>query len=77
MGVIESMCGEQFLMRLIKDISLMDLENRLTFWNLVNVKMNPDVRTHIFYGAMAHHPKMRELVDCVCEEIVKQMKSNN
>lgn len=77
-GAIEITCGKKFIKQLANDISPLDLESRLTFWNLVNVRMNPDEKTHIYYGPMAHHPKMLELVEMVCKEIVKnEIKSNN
>jgi len=72
--VTEDLCGKEFTDELVRQVSPLNFVDRLTFWNLINVSMNSNKSTHIFYGPKAFHPDMLALVSKVCEMMLKQIK---
>jgi len=74
MEVTEDLCGKEFTETLVRQVSRLNLVDRLTFWNLINVSMNSNVSTHIIYGPKAFHPDMVALVATVCEMMHKRIK---
>ena len=72
--VTEDLCGKEFTDALVRQVSPLNFVDRLTFWNLINVSMNSNKSTHIFYGPKAFHPDMLALVSKVCEMMLKQFK---
>ena len=72
--VTEDLCGKEFTDALVCLVSPLNFVDRLTFWNLINVSMNSNKSTHIFYGPNAYHPDMVALVATVCEMMQKQFK---
>ena len=76
MEVTEDLCGREFTDALARQVSPLNFTDRLTFWNLINVSMNPNESTHIIYGPKAFHPDMVALVATVCEMMLKGMKKS-
>lgn len=74
MEVTEDLCGKEFTDALVRQVSPLNFIDRLTFWNLINVSMNSNESTHIYYGPNAFHPNMVALVSKVCEMMLKQFK---
>ena len=74
MEVTEDLCGKEFTDALVRQVSPLNFIDRLTFWNLINVSMNSNKSTHIYYGPKAFHPDMVALVTTVCEMMLKQFK---
>lgn len=80
MAVMNKICGKEFTDSIAKCVMNLSTEDRLTFWNLVNISMNPNKETHVWYGKKCCHPAMVALVIIVQQEILKRMnirKVNN
>ena len=80
MAVVDQLCGKEFTDSIAKSVMRLSTEDRLTFWNLVNISMNPNKETHVWYGKKCCHPAMVALVITVQQEILKRMnirKVNN
>ena len=75
MAVLDSICGKEFTDSIAKSVVELSAEDRLTFWNLVNISMNPNKSTHVWYGKKCCHPAMVMLVMKVQELILEQMRS--
>ena len=75
MVVMDIICGREFTASIAKCVMKLSTEDRLTFWNLVNIGMNPNKSTHVWYGKKCCHPAMIMLVLKVQEMILEQMKS--
>ena len=75
MEVTEDLCGKEFTDALVRQVSPLNFTDRLTFWNLVNISMNPNKSTHVWYGKKCCHPAMVMLVMKVQELILEQMRS--
>lgn len=76
MEAMERLCGQAFTERVKHDVETLSVEDRLSFWNQINVRMNPNLETHLPYGAMAHHPLLQALVARVCYEMM-EIQNNN
>lgn len=74
MVATEDLCGKEFVDALARQVSPLNFTDRLTFWNLINVSMNPNKSTHIIYGPKAFHPDMAALVTTVCKMMKEQFK---
>lgn len=72
--VTEDLCGKEFTDALVRQVSPLNFIDRLTFWNLINVSMNSNTSTHIYYGPKAFHPDMVTLVKKTCELMMQQYK---
>ena len=75
MAVMDKLCGKEFTDLLAKNLMVLSPEDRLTFWNLVNISMNPNESTHVWYGEKCYHPAMLGMVLLVQKEILKRMSS--
>ena len=75
MAVMDQLCGKEFTDLIAKSITPLSTEDRLTFWNLVNISMNPNKSTHVWYGPKCCHPAMVALVIKVQEMILERMKN--
>ena len=75
MAVMNKICGKEFTDSIAKCVMNLSTEDRLTFWNLVNISMNPNKSTHVWYGKKCCHPAMVMLVMKVQELILEQMRS--
>jgi len=73
MEVTEDLCGKEFTDALVQQVSPLNFIDRLTFWNLINVSLNPNKSTHIIYGPNACNPFMLSLVTTACKIIRKQL----
>ena len=73
-NVMSRLYGKEFANAVASFVSIMDVVDQLTFWNLINVRMNSNKRTHIYYGPKAFHPDMVDLVAIVCEMMKKKNK---
>lgn len=76
METMERLCGREFTELVKHDVETLSVEDRLSFWNLINVRMNPNPETHLHYGAMANHPLLLALVARVCYEIMLIQNKN-
>ena len=72
--VMSRLYGKEFANDVALLASCMDIADQLTFWNLINVRMNPKKDTHIYYGQNAFHPTMIKLVDDVCKVMLNRKK---
>ena len=72
--VTEDLCGKEFTDALVRQVSPLNFIDRLTFWNLINVSMNSNKSTHIYYGPKAFHPEMVALVKMTHELMMQQYK---
>lgn len=76
MDTMERLCGRDFTEHVKHDVETLSVDDRLSFWNLINVRMNPNTETHLRYGTMFHHPLLQALVARVCYEM-KLIQNNN
>lgn len=76
METMERLCGRAFTERVKHDVETLSVEDRLSFWNQMNVRMNPNPDSHLLYGAMAHHPLLQTLVARVCYEMMEIQNKN-
>ena len=74
MAVMDNLCGREFTNSIARCVMKLSTEDRLTFWNLVNISMNPNKNTHVWYGKKCCHPAMVMLVMKVQELFLEQMK---
>ena len=72
-NVMSRLYGKEFVNAVALQVSIMDVADQLTFWNLINVRMNPNKVTHIYYGQNAFHPAMQKLVDGACKIMLKSI----
>lgn len=77
MAVVDQLCGEEFTDSIAKSVMRLSTEDRLTFWNLVNISMNQNKKTHVWYGKKCCHPEMVALVIKVQEMILERMNNRN
>ena len=77
MAVVDQLCGKEFTDSIAKSVMPLSTEDRLTFWNLVNISMNPNKETHVWYGKKCCHPAMVALVIKVQEMILERMNNRN
>ena len=75
MAVMDQLCGKEFTDLIAKSVMPLSTEDRLTFWNLVNISMNPNKNTHVWYGPKCCHPAMVALVIKVQEMILERMNN--
>ncbi len=73
-NVMSKLYGKEFVNVVESLASCMDIADQLTFWNLINVRMNPKKDTHIYYGQNAFHPTMIKFVDDVCKVMLNHNK---
>ncbi len=76
MDVMTELCGAEFTSGIVKGVIRLSREDQLTFWNLVNISMNPNEKMHVWYGRNCFHPAMLTLVKEVQRMILEQMRSN-
>lgn len=74
MTVMRELCGAEFMSGIVKVVMRMSREDQLTFWNLVNISMNLNEKTHVWYGRNCFHPAMLTLVKEVQRMILEQMR---
>lgn len=75
-NVMSKLYGRKFTDAVASLISFMDISDQLTFWNLINVRMNTNKDTHIYYGQKINYPAMHNLVDYVCIVMLILNKNN-
>lgn len=74
MAVMRDLCGAEFTSGIVKGVMQLSREDQLTFWNLVNISMNPNPTAHVWYGRNCFNPAMLGLVKEVQRMILEQMK---
>jgi len=74
MNVLKELCGAEFTSGIVKGVIRLSREDQLTFWNLVNISMNPNEKMHVWYGRNCFHPAMLTLVKEVQRMILEQMR---
>lgn len=70
METMERLCGQDFTEQVKHDVETLSVDDRLSFWNLINIRMNPNPKTHLHYGPMFNHPLLQVLVRRVCNEMI-------
>ena len=76
MHCVKLLCGEKFFESLARETERLNTEDRLTFWNLLNVSMNSNPETWVCYGKNWMNPYMIGAVALTAQEIVKRMAKN-